>query len=63
MVGTWYLAMMAIAELPASVVSAVRNLSIIFGIFLGGRMFSEGHQIKRYFAGGMIVCGAILSLL
>ncbi len=63
MIGTWYLGILALEYFPAAVVSAVRSLSILFGIFLGGQMFYEGHAIKRYIAGGMIAMGAILSLI
>lgn len=63
MVVTWGLALYALQELPAAVVSTGRNLSIIFGMFLGVKMFDEQHSWKRYIAGVLIVVGAAMALL
>jgi len=62
MVGTWGLALYALHEYSAATVSAVRSLSLVFGVFLGARMFDEGHKWQRYFAAALIVLGAVMSV-
>jgi drug/metabolite transporter (DMT)-like permease len=63
MIGTWYLALTALSQLPAASVTSLRNLGIIFGVFLGAHLFSEGHRGWRYVAAGLLVIGAFLSTL
>ncbi len=60
---SWYLILYAMQYYPAAIASSVRNLSIVFGIFIGGKFFAEGHQLKRYIAGSLIVIGAAVALL
>ncbi len=62
MVFTWYMAMLVLTELPAAIVSAGRSASIIFGVYLGGKMFNEGHHAKHYLAAILIIAGITLSL-
>ncbi len=60
---SFFCSRLAMAELDAAVVASVRNLSIIFGVFLGGHIFMEGHKSWRYLAGACIVGGAALAIL
>ncbi len=60
MIGTWYFAVFALKELDAAVVASLRNLSILFGVFLGAHLFDEGHRWLRYAAATLIVMGAAL---
>ena len=59
MIGTWGLALYGLSQLDAAVVSSVRNLSILFGVFLGAHLFNEGHKTLRYVAGALI-CGGVI---
>lgn len=61
--GSFYCSRYAMIEMDAAVVSAVRNLSILFGVFLGAHLFDEGHILLRYIAAGLIVVGAGLLLI
>ncbi len=62
MVITWYLALYALQNLDSSVVASVRNLSILFGVFLGAHLFDEGHKILRYLA-ALLICTGIFLIL
>jgi len=62
MIGTWLLALHALSFLDAAVVASIRNLSILFGIFLGAHLFDEGHRFWRYFAAGLIVGGVFFAI-
>lgn len=62
MIGTWFLAATAMQVLPAAIVLSIRNLSIPFGVFLGGHFFAEGHHVKRYGAAFMICIGITLTV-
>lgn len=55
MVGTWYCSLFALARMDAAIVSSVRNLSIIFGVFLGAQVFKEGHKPLKY-VGAIFIC-------
>jgi len=57
MVGTWTLALYGFDELSATEVAAIRNLSVLFGVFWGGHLLAEGHQWWRYFAAGLMCAG------
>jgi len=59
---SWYTALFAFKYLDAAVVASIRNLSILFGVFLGAKFFDEGHGKLRYAAAGLIVVGAFLVL-
>ena len=59
MIGTWGLALYGLSHLDGAVVSSVRNLSILFGIFLGAHLFNEGHKWLRY-AAGLLICGGVI---
>ena len=63
MIGTWYFAVLALKGLDAAVVASLRNLSILFGVFVGAHLFNEGHKVWRYVAAGLIVMGAWFSVL
>jgi len=62
MIGTWYAALYALQTLDSSVVASIRNLSILFGVFLGAHIFSEGHKALRYLAAISIIGGVFLIL-
>ncbi len=62
MVGTWYLALFALQTLDGAVVSSVRNLSILFGVFLGAHLFKEGHKWLRYIA-AIFICTGVFFVL
>ncbi len=59
---TWYATLFALQYLDAAVVASIRNLSILFGVFLGAKFFGEGHQRLRYLAAGLIVVGAFFTI-
>jgi len=59
---TWYATLFALKYLDAAVVASIRNLSILFGVFLGAKIFNGGHKKLRYAAAGLIVIGAFLVL-
>ena len=59
----WYLALWAMQFLSATVVFSIRNLSILFGVFLGARLFHEGHKLLRYAAAVLIVVGAAMTVI
>lgn len=63
MIGTWYFAVLALKGLDAAIVASLRNLSILFGVFVGAHLFEEGHKVWRYVAAGLIVVGAGLTVL
>ncbi len=62
MIGTWGLALYALKYLDATVVASLRNLSILFGVFLGAHLFDEGHRWFRYLAAILMVVGVFLVL-
>ncbi len=62
MIGTWYLALYALQYLEASVVAALRNFSILFGVLVGASLFKEGHQWLRYLAAILICLGGLFVL-
>lgn len=62
MVGTWYGSLFALARMDAAIVSSVRNLSIIFGVFLGAQVFKEGHKPLKYIGAIFICLGAFFVL-
>ena len=45
---------------PVSHVAPARELSMLFGAFLGGKILKEGHLRKRLFAAGLIALGVML---
>jgi drug/metabolite transporter (DMT)-like permease len=59
---TWYATLFALKYLDATIVASIRNLSILFGVFLGAKFFNEGYQKLRYVAAVLIVIGAFLVL-
>ena len=62
MIGTWYFAVLALKGLDAAIVASLRNLSILFGILVGAKLFSEGHKSWRYLAAILIVIGVALAI-
>lgn len=45
---------------PLSHVAPARELSIVFGAFLGGKVLKEGHPVRKMIASGLIALGVIL---
>lgn len=44
----------------ASYVTSIRQLSVIFGVLLGGHLLQEKHKAIRFGSAGMILVGAVL---
>lgn len=63
MIGSYFLMVFAFQYLDAAVVTSLRNLSILFGVFLGAHLFDEGHKILRYLAAVLICGGAFLTIM
>ena len=63
MAGSFYASRWAMGGLDASVVASLRNLSILFGVFLGAHLFDEGHKWLRYVAAALIIIGAGLVMV
>lgn len=63
MLGSYFLMVGAFQYLDATIVSSIRSLSILFGIFLGAHFFDEGHKLSRYLAASLICAGIFLIIL
>jgi uncharacterized membrane protein len=59
----YILILSAILLAPVSHVAPAREISMLFGAFLGGKVLKEGHLRKRLFAAGLIAVGVILLTL
>ncbi len=58
MLGSYFLMVWAFKYLEATVVTSIRNLSILFGVFLGAHLFQEGHKVLKYLA-ALFICGGV----
>jgi len=58
--GAYALVLWAMKLAPVGYVAAARNVSILFGVILGSRVFGESHQAFRLSGGLAIVAGILL---
>ena len=56
----YILVLTAMRLAPVSHIAPAREVSMLFGAFLGGKMLNEGHLKKRLIAASFIVAGVIL---
>lgn len=59
----YILVLTAIKIAPVSHVAPAREISMLFGAFLGGKVLNEGQVLKRIFAAALIATGVILLAL
>jgi len=55
----YILVLMAMQIAPVSHVAPAREISMLFGAFLGGKILKEGHLVQRMFAAGLIGVGVV----
>lgn len=53
----------AVQIAPVSHIAPARELSLMFGAFLGGKILKEGHIARRFFAAALIAGGIVLLTL
>jgi len=56
---SYILVLMAMQTTPVLYVAPARELSILFGVFMGGRMMNEEDTKRRMFASAFILAGII----
>jgi drug/metabolite transporter (DMT)-like permease len=56
---SYLLVLTALKVAPVSAVAPMREVSVLLGVILGGRLLAEGHLRRRLIAAGIIVGGVI----
>ena len=55
----YILVLIALQRAPVSLVAPAREASILFGVLIGARLFSEGQAARRVVAALMIFAGIV----